>query len=281
MHSLFVSIFVLFWLAMALIVGGSIATTFTIAAREYEPPDLQRRPNVALQASEVLDRGGLGALEGSGCRRTRMRSATATCTSSGPTGATFWAGPARGCARAGWNPSTAIATPPGRATTGRSRAAPQIVAADGTLYTVLFAPRRPSIFGALSLPAISLTILRIALVVSAITSWWLARAFERADPPHPGGRPRACLGEPRRPGQRGTRGPQGRAGGAGARLRRHGRPAARQSQRHHAAAARHLARAALAAGAHARRPRAGAPAAGGLRRGSWTVWSARSSGSTR
>jgi two-component system sensor histidine kinase CpxA len=56
-----------------------------------------------------------------------------------------------------------------------SRAAPQIVAADGSLYTVLFSPRRPSIFGALSLPAISLTILAIALIVSAITSWWLAQ----------------------------------------------------------------------------------------------------------
>jgi two-component system sensor histidine kinase CpxA len=36
-------------------------------------------------------------------------------------------------------------------------------------------PRRPSIFGALSLPGISLTILGIALAVSALTSWWLAR----------------------------------------------------------------------------------------------------------
>jgi signal transduction histidine kinase len=51
---------------------------------------------------------------------------------------------------------------------------PQIVAADGTLYTVIYAPRRPSIFGALSLPGISLTILSIALIVSALTSWWLA-----------------------------------------------------------------------------------------------------------
>ena len=63
MHSLFLRIFVLFWLAMALIVGASIATTFTIAAREYEPPELQRRPNVAIQASEVLDRGGIGTLQ--------------------------------------------------------------------------------------------------------------------------------------------------------------------------------------------------------------------------
>src|SRR5271155_1500416 len=62
MHSLFLRIFVLFWIAMALIVGGSIAITFS-AAREYEYPESQRRPNVAIQASEVLARGGLGALK--------------------------------------------------------------------------------------------------------------------------------------------------------------------------------------------------------------------------
>jgi two-component system sensor histidine kinase CpxA len=55
------------------------------------------------------------------------------------------------------------------------RAAPQIVAPDGETYTVLLVPRRPSIFGALSLPGISLTILCIALAVSAFASWWLAR----------------------------------------------------------------------------------------------------------
>jgi two-component system sensor histidine kinase CpxA len=49
------------------------------------------------------------------------------------------------------------------------------VSADGTAYTVLLVPRRPSIFGALSLPGISLAILCIALAVSALTSWWLAQ----------------------------------------------------------------------------------------------------------
>ena len=44
MHSLFLRIFMLFWLAMALIVGASMATTFTIASREYESPEMQRRP---------------------------------------------------------------------------------------------------------------------------------------------------------------------------------------------------------------------------------------------
>ena len=55
------------------------------------------------------------------------------------------------------------------------RALPQIVAPDGTAYTVLLVPRRPSIFGALSLPGISARILGIALVVSAFASWWLAQ----------------------------------------------------------------------------------------------------------
>src|SRR5579859_2327598 len=64
MHSLFLRIFLLFWLAMALIVGASMATTFTIAKREYESSEMQRRPSIAIRASEVLAHGGLGELKG-------------------------------------------------------------------------------------------------------------------------------------------------------------------------------------------------------------------------
>jgi two-component system sensor histidine kinase CpxA len=56
-----------------------------------------------------------------------------------------------------------------------SRQAPQIVAADGSTYTILLVPRRPSLFGALALPGIPLAVLGIALIVSALTSWWLAQ----------------------------------------------------------------------------------------------------------
>ena len=64
MHSLFVRIFVLFWVAMALIVAGSIVSTITIATREFESPEVQRRPNLlAIEASEVLSKGGLPALK--------------------------------------------------------------------------------------------------------------------------------------------------------------------------------------------------------------------------
>ena len=173
MHSLFLRIFVLFWLAMALIVGASIATTFTIAAREYEPPELQRRPNVAIQASEVLDRGGIGALQ-TWLQANKNSVGDRDLFIIGPDGRDILGRHIPDiAARRLESINRETGTPQGNYRP--SRAAPQIVAADGSLFTVLFSPRRPSIFGALSLPAISLTILGIALFVSAITSWWLAQ----------------------------------------------------------------------------------------------------------
>jgi two-component system, OmpR family, sensor kinase len=215
MHSLFLRIFMLFWVAMALIVGGSIAITFTIAAREYEAPELQRRPSIAIQASEVLARGGLGALKSwldtnknsipdrdvfiigpdgadilgrrlseGAARRLEFfnRDESVNRDAAGGLGGN----PGRGDgprrdegpgsdAAAGNGPGQRPFGPPPPGNFRPSRAAPQIVAADGSVYTVLSVARRPSIFGALSLPAISLTIICIALVVSALTSWWLAQ----------------------------------------------------------------------------------------------------------
>src|SRR5271166_5965837 len=207
MRSLFLRIFVLFWIAMALIVGGSIAITFSVAAREYESPEYMRRPNVAIQASEVLAAGGIPALKkwleanehaipdrdlftigpdgrdilgrrlsDSAVRRLEFFNRESTA-GFGPPGAE----PPLAEPSSGGPPGTA---PPGAGgrLPGRppprnfrpQRAAPQIVAPDGATYTVLLVPRRPSIFGALSLPGISLTILGIALVVSAFASWWMA-----------------------------------------------------------------------------------------------------------
>jgi signal transduction histidine kinase len=257
LHSLFFRIFVLFWVAMALIVGGSIAVTFTIAAHEYEAPELQRRPSVAIQAGDALTRGGLpalkhwlqenkGALPGrdlyivgpdgadilgrrlseSAVRRLEFFNRDEILSREAEYGAREpeAAGP-DASDRAGQPPerepppsprdvppstrdaqSSLRDTPPstrdaqpstrdtqrpprdagplpptGARTFGRgrqarlARLAPLIAAPDGTLYTVLLVPRRPSIFGALSLPEISLAILCIALIVSAMTSWWLAQ----------------------------------------------------------------------------------------------------------
>jgi two-component system OmpR family sensor kinase len=211
MHSLFVRVFVLFWIAMAIIVAGSIAVTFTVAAREYESREFQRRPAMAIEASEVLAKGGVGAL------RTWLRANSRAMADRdlyiiGPDGADIIGRPlSENAARRlqffresmsdaepggppGFPPETAAGPPPGGEPPGAApgpggpaprghaprnfrpqRALPQIVAPDGTAYTVLLVPRRPSIFGALSLPGISARILGIALVVSAFASWWLAQ----------------------------------------------------------------------------------------------------------
>jgi two-component system OmpR family sensor kinase len=169
MHSLFLRIFMLFWVAMALIVGGSIAITFTITAREYEAPELQRRPSVAIQASEVLGKGGIGALKTwLGANRNAIPDRDLYII--GADGADILGrrlseGAARRMEFFNRDEFAGRRLP---------RAAPQIIAPDGSTYTVLLVPRRPSIFGALSLPEISLAILCMALVVSALTSWWLA-----------------------------------------------------------------------------------------------------------
>ena len=181
MHSLFLRIFILFWIAMALIVAASIAVTYTVTAREYESPELRGR-TVAIQASEVLARGGIGALkEWLGTNKNSVKDRDLYII--GPDGADILGRRlTEGAARRleffnrddpGGPGPRPPGPPPGNFRP--SRAAPQIVSADGTAYTVLLVPRRPSIFGALSLPGISLAILGIALVVSALTSWWLAR----------------------------------------------------------------------------------------------------------
>jgi hypothetical protein len=48
---------------MTLIVGSSIATVYTITSRENETFEYQRRPSVAIKASEILARGGPSALK--------------------------------------------------------------------------------------------------------------------------------------------------------------------------------------------------------------------------
>jgi two-component system OmpR family sensor kinase len=181
MHSLYLRIFVLFWLAMALIVGASMATTFSIASREYEPPEMQRRPGAAIQASEVLARGGLSALQ-HWLEGKRNAFGDRDLYIIGPDGRDILNRRLPESVMrhveylnhemAGAPGAHDASNPPGNYRP--SRVMPQIVAADGGLYTVIYAPRRPSIFGALGLPAISLTILSIALIVSALTSWWLA-----------------------------------------------------------------------------------------------------------
>jgi len=178
----------LFWMAMALIVVGSIAVTYAIAARDYESQEWQRRPSVAIAASQVIEKGGISALR-------HWLSTNKNVLPDreffivGPDGADILGRRLSESAQRRWefiNREAQLGLePPGLEprTFGEtrsplnfrpSRQAPQIVAPDGAIYTILLVPRRPSIFGAFSLPGIPLAVLGIALIVSALASWWLA-----------------------------------------------------------------------------------------------------------
>lgn len=184
MHSLFLRIFILFWLAMALIVGGSIALTVAIASRDSSS-DMERRPEMAVRASQILASGGLPAL-----RRWLDANKNAIPYRE------FFIIDDRGHDILGRElPEFArhrldyrrddthrphwmrYGRPPDsdepRSWSGYR--APRLIGPDGETYTVLFPPRRPGFFGALSLPGIPLAVLALALIVSALISGWLAR----------------------------------------------------------------------------------------------------------
>jgi two-component system sensor histidine kinase CpxA len=180
----------LFWLAMALIVVGSIAVTYTVAARDYESQEWQRRPSVAIAASEVLAQSGIaGVRRWLGDNKNTIPDRDFFIV--GPDGTDILGRRLTESAsrrlefinrESQQGPDPRSVADPRPQPDGRpplnfrpSRQAPQIVAADGTVYTILLVPRRPSLFGALALPGIPLAVLAIALIVSALASWSLAQ----------------------------------------------------------------------------------------------------------
>ena len=183
MHSLFFRIFMLFWLSMAIIAGGSIAITNAIAAREFESREWQRRPSVAIAASEALAQGGVAQLK-DWLTANRHQILGHDIFIIGPDGTDILGRPlsagaerhldiVRREARLGFQHRRFGSSPP--LELRPMRLAPQIVTADGSVYTILLAPRGPGLFGALSLPGIPPALLAIALIVSALASWSLAR----------------------------------------------------------------------------------------------------------
>jgi two-component system sensor histidine kinase CpxA len=208
MHSLFLRIFMLFWAAMALIVGASIAVTYLAASHEYEAQETQSRPAVAIRASQVLGTGGIDALRAwlkaneepipgrelfivgadgrdllgrrlSEAARRRLEFVERNASGAlepPPRESPPRESPPRDLPPRDLPPRDlpprGEAPPPGNFRPPRFL--PQILGLDGAAYSVLLVPKRPSIFGALSLPGIAVAVLAIALVVTAITSWWLA-----------------------------------------------------------------------------------------------------------
>ncbi|HUY84399.1 MAG TPA: ATP-binding protein [Steroidobacteraceae bacterium] len=180
---MFFRIFVLFWLSMAIIAGGSIAVTNAIATREFESHEWQRHTPVAMAASQALATGGLARLR-SWLAANERRIPGHDIFIVGPDGKDILgrrlSPPADRRILSGQR-SAKIAADRRRVGGAQGielqpmRPWPRLVTAQGAGYAILVVPRHSMLFGALTLPGIPPTVLAIALIVSALASWWLAR----------------------------------------------------------------------------------------------------------
>src|SRR5207248_1360122 len=180
MHSLYWRIFLAFWVALALILVGTVTVAVNATAHRADRPGLQRGQLYA-QAARAFETGGPAALED------WLRSLPAE-----PLGRTFIIEPGgREMLRRPLPPSSSGANDAERAA-GKSRgAAPapgtaagaiaplggalELVAPGGSTYRVVVAPHRPRLFGELELPGVPLALLAIALGVSGAVCYFLAR----------------------------------------------------------------------------------------------------------
>jgi len=178
MHSLYWRIFLAFWVALALILVGTVTVAVNATAHRTDRPWVQRGQLYA-QAARAFESGGPEAL------RRWLQALPAE-----PLGRTFVVEPAgRELLGRPLPPSLsgsrdAPAAPGGGVPAGTSAGAIApvggalvLVAAGGGTYHVVIGPVRdsPRLFGELELPGVPLTVLAIALGVSAAVCFFLAR----------------------------------------------------------------------------------------------------------
>jgi signal transduction histidine kinase len=172
MHSLYWRIFLAFWAALALILVGTVTVAVNATAHRTDRPWVQRGQLYA-QAAHAFEAGGAPALHG------WLKSLGPE-----PLGRTFVVEP-DGREMLGRKLPAALATP-GTASSGAAGGSDPIapiggalvlVTSDGSSFHVVVGPVRdsPRLFGELELPGVPLTILVLALVVSAGVCLLLAR----------------------------------------------------------------------------------------------------------
>jgi len=178
MHSLYWRIFLAFWAALALILVGTVTVAVNATAHRTDRPWVQRGQLYA-QAARAFESGGAPAL------KDWLQSLA-----SDPLSRTFIVEPSGQEILGRALPPTLASTSTGQAGeangTGTGMPAGAIapvggalvlVAPDGSTYHVVIAPVRssPRLFGELELPGVPLSILVIALGVSAGVCYFLAR----------------------------------------------------------------------------------------------------------
>jgi signal transduction histidine kinase len=176
MHSLYWRIFLAFWAALALILVGTVTVAVNATAHRTERPWVQRGQLYA-QAARAFESGGREALHG-----------WLEALPDEPSHRTFIVGP-DGREMLGRPLPASIGVPdneadpaPGTIRTPAGAIAPiggalVLVGPGGQIYHVVVGPVRdtPRLFGELELPGVPLSILLIALGVSAAVCFFLAR----------------------------------------------------------------------------------------------------------
>ncbi len=177
MHSLYWRIFLAFWAALALILIGTVTVAVNATAHRTDRPWVQRGQLYA-QAARAFESGGPSAL------RSWLESLAAE-----PFARTFVIDPEGQEMLGRPLPSTlsSLSGSAGARSGATSAAAPGaiapvggalvLVAPGGSTYHVVVGPvlNRPRLFGELELPGVPLSILAIALAVSAAVCFLLAR----------------------------------------------------------------------------------------------------------
>jgi two-component system sensor histidine kinase CpxA len=185
MRTLFLRIFVAFWIAMGVILIAGILVTAMVASARLEALENVQPGDLALDAGEALDRAGIEGLKDwlREAERARPGLSIFVLDPSGtdllgrelPARVRRWADRLD---RRGFLDRP----PPDRPGLSRHRPhhwAPQVIAPDGTPYTLFIAARGNPPFGVLGTLDVPLVLLLLALLVSGIVSWWLARYVAR------------------------------------------------------------------------------------------------------
>ncbi len=176
MHSLYWRIFLTFWLALALILVGTVTVAVNFASQHREESPWVQRGQLYAQAARAFEAGGPKALrswlEGLGPNEPFSRTFIVE-----PSGKEMLGRPLPRFLR-----GPADNSPPDRVGAPGGPIAPiggalVLVGANGETYHVLVGPLRetPRLFGELERPGVPTATLLMALVVSAVICFFLAR----------------------------------------------------------------------------------------------------------
>jgi two-component system OmpR family sensor kinase len=184
MKSLFLRVFLSFWLAMGVIVVAGSALTAFVTWKRFDALQRVEASDVADSATIPLKQGGLPALRAWAQdvekTETTVRTYILDMHGEDVIGRPLTDRIQRRVARmaslgyladADNNPPPLMADP--------LRTNPQIIGPDGAVYTIFFDYTRRAPFGLLGTSTVTVSLLSVALSVSALVSWWLAHYLSR------------------------------------------------------------------------------------------------------